>query len=204
MESGRKVTENGQEQDDKIEVDGATFWNAGAIWNLERYVYQDDQESQYVSNSPDRTWVIRTDARTADQGSYAEIVPFGWTDRQHPIGPGHFFYGLPVANQKPHWTWQQSIDQILAPGNNSSIASAANFPTDWLKNLGSDSVLAVFSVEASAIADLEAINVSTGPYQIASDGTFRVKLFNHSSIDIPRGWLTLVAHFELYKEMDGW
>jgi len=141
MESGRKVTENGQEKDDNIEVDGATFWNAGAIWNLERYVYQDDQESQYVSNSPDRTWVIRTDARTADQGNYAEIVPFGWTDRQHPIGPGHFFYGLPVANQKPHWTWRQSIDQTLVPGNNSSIASAANFPTDWLKNLGSDSVL---------------------------------------------------------------
>jgi hypothetical protein len=194
MINGRQVLENGQWRPDDYQ---------GAIWNLERFVFHPDQEDQYEANSPDRAWVVRTDAQTASQDRYGYIVPFGWTDRQHPVGPGHFFFGLPMANQPSHWTWRQSIDQLLAPGDNPGIPSAANFPGDWLANRGSDPVLAVFSVEASADADLEAINVSIGPYQVLNDGTFRVKLFNHGAVAVPQGWLTLVAHFELYKEWTG-
>lgn len=84
MINGRKVLVDGQWRSDD--------WQ-DAIWNLERYVYDqtNEHEDNYVANSPDRAWVVRTDARTANQSNYGEIVPFGWTDREHPLGPGHFF-----------------------------------------------------------------------------------------------------------------
>jgi hypothetical protein len=193
MASGREVYVGCQGQPDLYR---------GAVWNLERYVYHDDDEGLYEGVTPDRCWVMRTAARAPDQ-TYGEIIPFGWTDRQHPIGPGHFFFGLPVANQKSHWTWRQTIDAVLVHGDNPPITPTAGFPTDWLKNIGPDSVLAVFSIEASPDVDLAGLNVSVGPHQIPGDGTFRVKVFNHSNSAIPQGWLTLVAHFEVYTRWSG-
>jgi hypothetical protein len=167
------------------------------------------QPQWYVkaATSFDRTWVIRTIAplpNAVPQHPYTTyIIPFGWTDRQHLRGPGHGFFVMPLANLKAHWTWSQKLDP-LAPGG-TTVSSAPDFPKVWLQELGTDGVLAVFSIEApSGDLDSDTLDVLVGPHRIHRtgidpkhpDGTFSVRLFNNTSKSV--SGLVLVAHFELY------
>jgi Pectate lyase superfamily protein len=195
MQSGRQVMVGGAWQPQGQQ----------AIWNLERYVQNQVKEDQYVENSPDRTWLVRTDARNPHQ-RYDHIVPFGWTDKQHPIGPGYFFFGMPIANQRSHWTWRQPIDQDLPPGT-TIIRAADGFPNQWLLDLGNDSVLALFSIEESGLTGLGGgiemvhYNVLVGPHRInRSAGSFQLKVWNPTNVTVPAGSLTLSAHFQLYVQ----
>jgi hypothetical protein len=81
------------------------------------------------------------------------------------------------------------------------VSSAKDFPTVWLQELGTNGVLAVFSIEAPS-GDLDTLDVLVGPHRIHRsdpkypDGTFSVRLFNNTSKSVSD--LVLVAHFELY------
>jgi len=172
----------------------------GAHWHLNRFVRSynknNDGEAHYEPNSMDRCWHI-TEVQPVSGGP--RPVPFGWTDRQHPLNGGHFFFGNSIANQKNYFSWKQEINEsYLQPGNN-IIKSSSDFPFSWLSRIDLSNLFVSFSIEFRDKSKFVVSKMSVGSYLIESNGKFEVIIMNHNSTPIDTTDIFLNCHFESFE-----
>ena len=176
------------------------------IGNPNPYVYQPD------SNLYDRTWKICSETGYANYSHY--ITPYGWTDRQHPLGPGHFFFGQSIANQKNYFSWKHEIKLLtnfLVPGVNriqpldDSVLLPELVPIKvwWLENgaLNKNNLIVNITIEqanAGITGDADLIYIS-GYFLDPAAGDLIVKIINPTANTIDTTGLLLNIHIEGFE-----
>jgi hypothetical protein len=110
----------------------------------------------------DRCWVFELE--TSDY-----FTPFGWTDENHPRGPGHLFIGKPVINQKCHWTLrQQATLQPKSPANCLGRTVVTMLLNEyWLTPEDGAELGLTFSLDVSG-QDLAGIDLRVGAHAITT------------------------------------
>jgi hypothetical protein len=168
-------------------------------WGLKRFKVGSDSLSESDGSSPyydadylfDRCWGFWH----VDGGDPTKVA-IGWSDVNHPRGPGHPFFRKASLNQKGHFSVRTAV--AIVPGMNTVDVVT----TGWLVPEAGASFNVSFSIEVTpgslASADLQlgahAIEV-TGSGGSAA-GTLRVKVRNPGGASIAA---TIVAHIEAFK-----
>lgn len=171
-----------------------------AYWHLRRDskkegLINDSGNSHYNPNSHDRCWLLHE--LYPVEGGVRPV--FGWTDRQHPIGGGHFFFGKPIANQKNYFSYKQKINLPRIESGINIVNSDSEFLNHWLNNKSLVDLIANFSIELGPSQDMS-VPLIVGAHQFdSSTGHFSVQVVNLSDSPILNHEIYLNCHFERFK-----
>jgi hypothetical protein len=151
------------------------------------------------------------DPRTADPHDpykALDIIPFGWTDAYHAVGPGLPFFGKPLLNSALRYTRRFTINTSAS----NHIEPGPNLFTDNVHGVRvKDTYVATSQLKVSLALELSEkdlrnplVNVVIGAYAIhlvdetTQSNTLLVKIVNLGTVR-PADPATLVAHFEVFS-----
>jgi len=182
---------------------GATSGPQGPFWSLRRRssvpefglngTAAEPTDTGYIAGSAllpryERCWLIEL------ENNPPFTSPFGWTDDLHPRGPGHFFVGKPVINQRCHWTLRH--ETTLQPGRNVVSIPVEDY---WLLPESGAELALSFSIDVTG-QSLSTVDFRVGAHAVTSTPTgannAEVVLYNDGASAVTAH---VVAHCEHAK-----